>query len=254
MQLEKQLKSGDIHLATFSDEDIAAVTPLIPREERSVPLSSLDELGEDELENALAAARQSLRDHGFLVEGEPDKALGELAAILEFRSDPSLLVIVEHLSRDEEDHALYLYGVGSVGYLSEVAQEGTHTFTFCSRSSTADKLADLVYSSSQSDTSDGPPLEKLNETASPGWGEFERALDAVQVITRLSSSIRIAPDTFEVNALAFAACENGVWGFAGENDEKSSAIYARALSRGSVRAAIGEFLGEDEITAPSDPE
>ncbi|MGA9762513.1 MAG: hypothetical protein WBQ14_08830 [Gaiellaceae bacterium] len=244
-RLEEELASGEIELPTFKDAEIAAVTPLVPTEDRRIPLPAVDGLDETELEKAIEAARESLVERGFLREEEPEEPVDELALILEFRSSPNTIVVVDHMSQEGDDYVFYLYGIGSVGYLCEATEGDKHKFTVRSISAVADMLVDVIDPNSQAGVVDGPEFERRGEVEPPSWEKVEEAAQTTHTITRLFSSLKTAPDTVENAVVLFAAGEDGVWGYSSYADGGELTIYACSLSRESVRVAIGDFLGEE---------
>jgi hypothetical protein len=250
--LQQELVNGDLELGSFTDAEIAAVTPFVSRGNRLVPLLALDALEDADRSVAIEAARASLVDRGYFVEGEPGEATDELAAILEFRSNPSAVVIVDRMSHVKDDYSLYLYGIGSAGYLCELSREDRHDFVVRSTEATVDVLIGVVDPQSDAEPRDGPQMERAGDVAPPGWEKLEAAINATHTITRLSSSRKVAPDTVEDAVVSFAAGSAGVWGYSGYSDEHGAAMYARSLSAPSIRDALAAFLGAGDIAVSLD--
>jgi hypothetical protein len=242
-ELARQLDAGDLDLGVFDDAQIAAVTPATPATSRLVPLTVLDALDPDARESAIQAARESLVELGYL-EGDPPRAVDELAAVLELRSNPSAIVVVDHMSRSGGNFSMYLYGIGSAGYLVEAVRENEHAFRARSTSAIVAELVGLIDPRGDAAAVDSPQLERKAEQGEPpGWNTFETDVAGTHTIVRMSSSRKVAPDTVEDSLVSFAGCDGSVWGYSSYVDEAGPVVAARSLSRRSIEAAVAAFLG-----------
>jgi hypothetical protein len=220
---------------------------------RLVALTTLDALGADEQVRALEVARESLVQRGYLRDGDPPEAIDELAAVLELRSNPSAIVVVDHMPRIGGSSSKYLYGIGSAGYLVEAVRENEHAFTARSRKSIVDELVRLIDPRGDAAAVDSQQLErKAEQGAPPGWNAFETDVAGTHTIVRISSSRKTAPDTVEDSFVSFAACDGSVWGYSTYLDEAGPVIAARSLSRRSIEAAVASFLGVGLVAARLD--
>jgi hypothetical protein len=248
-ELARLLEESDFELPSLSDDEIAALSPLLPAEARLVPLVTHAGLGDEQRTARIGAGEQSLLARGLLLEAVDGVATSdELRAILAIRESPLAVTIVD-VVREESIDSCYAYGLGDASFLlTETVNGGVHAFAVRSAESTAEQLAAAIDPDDRCARSEGLVLAQTADAASPGWSAVERAAEQAEATASLYAVHRTsAGEVIELNS-SIAVTEDGVWLVAGEVDTDTGAgrIDARQLSRSDLVVALRSFLGQSQ--------
>lgn len=193
------LDGQDVHLGTYTDEELYAVAP--PGEEPLVPLPVLELATEAARDELLAAAVRSLIARGLLEASDAPgelRALGPLGAVLALRSSPAWVVVLERVAEFDPSRRL-VYGTVSAGPADLLLEEritttGAHDFMLRSPERQASALAEWLDhvpgDSPQSATLQGTAAGDVADAVPDGGRELHRSdLSAVQ--DRFASLTRV---------------------------------------------------------------
>lgn len=244
-ELARLLAHDDLALPTLSDDEVAALSPLVPPEARLVPLVTQAGLDDDARRQRILAGEQSLIDRELLRaagagHAEPSP---ELASILAVRETPLSVTIVD-LIRDDEVASCYAYGLGDPAYvLTETVEAGRHDFAIRTPASTAEAIAAEIGADAFA-AGNGPELVQTTASTPPEWIELQHALEAATGTMRLYAVHR-RPDERLWEMQGSAVIAPGVfWLVAGALDRSSGDgfVSARTLSRAGLSNVIRSLL------------
>jgi hypothetical protein len=250
-ELARLLARGDLELPTLSDDEVAALSPLVRPEARLVPLVTHAGLDDDARRERILAGEQSLIDRGLLMPTEDDRMTPspELESILVVRDSPLSITIVD-LVRNGEVASCYAYGLGDPTYvLTETVEAGQHDFAIRTPASTADALAAEIDAGAFA-AGDGPELVQTTASTPPEWIELQHAFEAATGTIRLYSVHREPDDKlFELHSSAVMA-PDAFWLVAGTLDRASGngSVSARTLSRAGLAGVIRSFLTLEHVS------
>jgi hypothetical protein len=241
-------------LPTLSDDEVAALSPLVPAERRLVPLVTHAGLDETARRKRVLAGARSLVDRGLLqtVGDERTSPSPELTSILTVRDKPLSVTIVD-LARDGAIASCYAYGLGDPAFLlTETVDEGRHAFAIRTPVSIAASLAGELDPGVFA-AGDGPELVQTAASTPPGWDELRRAAEAATGTLRLYAVHRTErAGLVELHGSAVVT-PGALWLVAGTVDRATGdgAVTARTVSRQALETVLRSFLTLDGIELPA---
>lgn len=249
-ELARLLEDSDLELPTLSDDEVAALSPLLPPEGRLVPLVTHAGLDDEQRAERIAAGEQSLIDRGLLLETDGGLApADELRSILAIRESPLSVTMVD-VVRDGAIASCYAYGLGDPSFLlTETVEQGEHRFAVAAPASIAEQLASEIDPDGRAEGSEGLVLERTAQFESPGWPAVERAAEQAETTVSLYAVHRITEDeVVELNS-SLAVSPEAVWLVAGEVDTRTGEgrIDARQLSRTGLASTLRSFLVLEDV-------
>jgi len=230
-ELRAALTGGDVALSTFTDEELAAVTPTLADDQRVVPLRSLHGLTDQARDAAIAAGGRSLLARGALSVPAPEarrddgrladfELHGDLGVVLSVLGSFSLLVVAERLLSDGAADVRVWYGVEAVAVLDEQPEAGLHRFVMRSPQRAAHALADHLDPLGAA-RADADALIAQGGDHPPDWGAVTAALERRPLARVVARRHRVDADG-EPLELTVAVDADGLWvltGFVGADGE-----------------------------------
>jgi hypothetical protein len=238
-------RTGDLQLPTLSDDEVAALAPLLAPEARLVPLVTHAGLDAEARDERTLAGERSLIDRGLLIEdGDRVRDSDELQTIRAVRDEPLAVTIVD-LVRGAAVASRYVYGLGTDEFvLVEQVDAGAHGFRVAEPSSVAEALAAEIDAGDITRASEPLELEKTADGASDDWGLVEDAVAAAKGTVRLYAVRRTSEEHVEELESSLVLTDDAVWLVAGEVDARTGdgKLVGRRLDRERLVEVLRAFV------------
>jgi hypothetical protein len=238
-------QAGDLELPTLSDDEVAALAPLLAPEARLVPLLTHAGLDTVARQERIVAGEQSLIERSLLlVEDDRVRESDELRTIRAVRDEPLAVTILD-LVRGDRVASRYVYGLGSDAFvLVEQADGGSHSFRVAEPGSVAEALASEIDPDGLTIAADALDLAKTADGEPADWHLVEEAVSSAAATVRLYAVRRTAESRVEELESSLVVTADAVWLVAGEVDARTGEgkLIGRRLDRDGLVEVVRAFV------------
>lgn len=252
-QLGKLLEeSGDLELATLSEDELAALAPLTPPDQILVPLATHAGLTREQRRERAEKGEASLIDRGLLsLAGDHVTPTAELRAILAVRDAPLLIAFADIVEGDAV-RSTTCYGNGSDLYvLVETVDSADHRFVLRTPCAAATALAAEIDPDGRAARANGEPIVKTVRREPLKWAAVEEAVSRAERSVRLHAAQRTAESEVRELEASLVVGLDGIWAIAGtvDLDTGEGELTARSISRAGLEEMLLTFLVIRRLTA-----